>query len=622
MNRFQFTLFSYTLLTLFLFIFLLVSPAQAADDIYRLVRIPDAQLTSAKEVFILDSRIDDEIYRVRYKSNAPQLLPAGVEEVTISEEFKATRLLLEMSRSEISETKNLVIALPLTMTASEINDFVSEYEDTLSNSEVVYGNRINATIPLQALKPLLSDSRVVSLELQRPRRLHNKTAARLSLVNKVHNNFGYTGTGIFIGVIDGGPVYLHRELKDRVTIINNGSSDDHATHVSGTIAATGLKSTAKGMAPDAEIVSFSFNGDVFAKMVQAQRSFNVTAVNNSWGLSDGWEYEGGPIPWTWYGDEYFGQYSSESRSLDQVVYQHGVILVFSNGNDREDTGPNKGQKYWDYFSGKTKTAMSKNPDGPYTSLGEYASAKNVISVGAAKDNRGMTTFSSWGPTQDGRIKPEITANGDGLLSTVTRNAYDRYSGTSMAAPVVSGGLALVAESWRQIHGGMLPADVARALLAANAKDVGPKGPDYRYGFGFMDVNGMIVSVEREVGGAVVQGSIDRQGKTDVYEFTVPSSRKTIYIALAWIDPPASANAKSTLVNDLDIVGILPNSDRVWPYVLDPDKPKALATTGVNSIDNIELIVIKNVGGKTIRVEVQASRLASKSQDYAIATRYR
>lgn len=114
-------------------------------------------------------------------------------------------------------------------------------------------------------------------------------------------------------------------------------------------------------------------------------------------------------------------------------------------------------------------------------------AKNAIYVGAVNANGAMTSFSSWGPTDDGRMFPTICAKGAGVLSTVSGNAYSEMDGTSMACPTVTGHAALLSERFAQLNGGReITSSLLRALLANTATDAGRPGPDFQYGYGVMD----------------------------------------------------------------------------------------------------------------------------------------
>jgi hypothetical protein len=364
------------------------------------------------------------------------------------------------------------------------------------------------------------------------------------------------------------------------------------------------------------LISYDFFGDVPLQIVNAGRKFNITIANNSWGLGTGWEWED---EWVWYGDEPFGYYSSESRAFDTVVHDEDIIVVFAAGNDREDIGPGNGQ-YYDYEKDQHFSNKPHKPDGPYSCIAEHGSAKNVITVGAVKDRGKMTAFSSWGPTADGRIKPEICANGEELFSTVKHSSYKRMSGTSMAAPAVTGGLSLIAQLWHSIRGDALPPEVARAVLIASARDAGQHGPDYQYGFGIMDVKAMADVVSGTGAGMILQGTIGRNPRVKSFPLQIPDGLQRMRASLSWIDPPGSLGTGTALVNDLDICLISPSSKKYFPWVLDPKNAWKRAERGYNRVDVTELVEVDFPEAGLWTVEITSLRIAEGiSQKFAVAT---
>ena len=134
------------------------------------------------------------------------------------------------------------------------------------------------------------------------------------------------------------------------------------------------------------------------------------------------------------------------------------------------------------MDGKTSTA-ARAPDGDYDCISTYGIAKNILTVGAVEDIVGgytqpgdvvSTSFSSWGPADDGRIKPDICANGIQLRSTVSASTtgYGNMSGTSAAAPSVTGSLALLQQHYNNLHGSLMRADTLKALVIHTADEAG------------------------------------------------------------------------------------------------------------------------------------------------------
>ena len=169
-------------------------------------------------------------------------------------------------------------------------------------------------------------------------------------------------------------------------------------------------------------------------------------------------------------------------------------MIFAAGDERDD--------------GDCSIAAN----GGYECILPPATAKNIISVGAINSNDdSMTNFSSWGPTDDGRIKPDVVAPGcqsdedTGITSTVPGDTYGAMCGTSMAAPVVSGICSLMIQEFRsQTATDPLPSTL-KALLINTAVDLGTLGPDYSYGFGKVNAKGAVDSI---INDQYKEGNID------------------------------------------------------------------------------------------------------------------
>jgi subtilisin family serine protease len=138
--------------------------------------------------------------------------------------------------------------------------------------------------------------------------------------------------------------------------------------------------------------------------------------------------------------------------------------------------------------------------GGFETIGYEALAKNVITIGSAADavtggvrdesKAIVSSFSSCGPTDDGRIKPDITANGDGLYSSLggSDTSYGTYSGTSMATPNACGSAALLIQQFSNLFPSQaMRASTLKGLLIHTADDRGHAGPDYKYGWGLINV---------------------------------------------------------------------------------------------------------------------------------------
>ncbi|MBZ0258515.1 S8 family serine peptidase, partial [bacterium] len=417
-----------------------------------------------------------------------------------------------------------------------------------------------------------------------PERIENNvTAAQRSQAAILRSpQYNMTGRDVTVGVWDGGSVYPHTDLGNRLTIVDGGSYENHATHVAGTIGGSGASAAnSLGMAPSVSIRSYNWTNDVTE--MNAAIANGVRLSNHSYGYIAGWYYNGG---WQDTGDRLFGLYAYSARGYDDVVYQKNLLIFKSAGNDRND-GP-------DAYNGGPRR------DGPYDSIPAVGVAKNLITIGALEDNDAMSSFSSWGPANDGRVKPDICANGVSLYSTTLNNGHGYMSGTSMSSPSACGTAALLYQYYREQHGEDPMASSMKAMLIHGAKDLGRVGPDYEYGWGLMQAENTAKLIEgmqwRE--GEVTDGSMVS------YRVTVPAGEPQLKVTLVWTDAPGPYTTDTPLINNLDLVLVSPSGTEYQPWILNKNQPSAAATKGVNTVDNVEQVVVDNpeAGVWTYRVE--------------------
>lgn len=392
------------------------------------------------------------------------------------------------------------------------------------------------------------------------------------------------GAGVTFGVWEANGVpYLHEDFTDNLTVVDaDVPVSDHATHVTGTLIGTGAGSAnARGFATGATVRAFSADADI-PEMYSNALAGLTQLSNHSYGTRTGWDNSDGP--WVDRGAELFGAYSAFSYFWDDVVTGTGLVIFKSAGNDRNE-GPDG--------------AAGPRRDGPYDTIEHRAAAKNLITIGALNDNDTMSSFSSWGPVDDGRVKPDLCANGVGLRSTLPGNAYDNMSGTSMATPSACGAGGLLYQHYRNIHNADPAAATLKALMIHAADDLGRPGPDYEFGWGIIDA---------EESAELISEGLFREGTattTTVVRYTVqvPENLDTLKATLVWTDVPGSPSAQVALVNDLDLALVDPDGNVYFPWVLDKNTPDADATTGRNSVDNVEQVVVPSpvAGEWTLRV---------------------
>lgn len=416
---------------------------------------------------------------------------------------------------------------------------------------------------------------------------YNNNAAISTAANLVRDDasFGVDGSGVVVGIWDGGAVLTnHVELVGRVTMVDDAEFDNHATHVAGTIGARGVNSNAKGMAPAVQIKSYEWNNDIVElTMAGAEgpgQNDDIYLSNHSYGydIIDSSDYY------------LFGLYTDDARDMDQTLHAMEYCLPFiAAGNQRTSS-----------LSG-------------YDTITMFSVAKNTITVGGVNDTvsygirslagAGLYSSSSFGPADDGRIKPDIVANGVQLYSSGSagRTYYYYSSGTSMASPNACGSAALLVEFYRnQTSGGAMRASTLKGLIIHTADDLGQPGPDYQYGWGLMNTKAA-ASMIRDVTEAHPERMIDAELTADsmTHSYTVSSSGMApLRVTLCWTDQPGLSNGSINderspdLVNDLDLKIIGPDGQTHYPYSLSYATPTANAVTiGENSLDNVEQVLI-------------------------------
>lgn len=386
---------------------------------------------------------------------------------------------------------------------------------------------------------------------------------------------GYGGAGVVLGMWDSGmPDPAHPDLSGRVVAGQSGLALTlHPSHVAGIAIGNGANSAAqggsalqwRGVASESHLVAYDAI-DAIDEFDDAISAHDIDLSTNSW------VYPVTPSNCFAFGD--YGQDAPEFDALVRGLAGKPLPIVFAAGNERDDGD------------------CGLDTTGGYRSLPPPATAKNVISVGAHySDLLHMTPFSSWGPTDDGRMKPDMTAPGCqssvdfGVTSTSPGGTYTPVCGTSQAAPVVSGSIAILLEEWRARFSPDPAPSTFKALLGGFAKDRAGSGPDYRFGLGAIRLDRSL----KELRSATTIEDEVAHGATDAWAFLVPAGTDTLVVTLAWDDPPGAELADTTLVNDLDLILESPSASLQSPFVLDPSDPFALATTGVNRLDNVEQV---------------------------------
>jgi len=427
----------------------------------------------------------------------------------------------------------------------------------------------------------------------------NANAAATSSTNEVYSGgdagLSLDGSGVIVCEWDAGSIRsTHQEFDSRVSNEDAVSVNWHSTHVAGTIIASGVEANAKGMAYAASLISHDWNYDV--SEMASEAASGILISNHSYGWLRGWEGS------TWWGDtlvstveDYcFGYYDYSAKAWDEVaVNAPYYLIVKSAGNDRNDVAP-YGGAYPD--------------DGPYDCIDQLGIAKNILTVGAVSDIAAgysqpsdvvMSSFSSWGPADDGRIKPDIVANGIGLYSSYSSadDAYASSSGTSMSAPATTGSLALLIQHHENVKGAgsKMRAATLKALVLHTADESGSNdGPDYEFGWGLLNTQSAAAKITEDDTTDVISEHYLVEGEAYTRDITTTGT-SPIRVTIVWTDPAGIVPAVSLdptdtiLVNDLDLK-ITQAANTYYPWKMDKDNPSNAATNvAENDIDNVEMV---------------------------------
>ncbi len=478
----------------------------------------------------------------------------------------------------------------------------------------------------------------------------NVNAAKTSKTDSVQLNGGaglaLDGNGLEIGEWDGGAVRTtHQQLTGRITLGDNVSTSSHATHVCGTMIANGTgQASAKGMATAADVESYDFQSDA-SEMASWASGTDKLLSNHSYGTITGWYFDGSD--WYWYGDtvisataDYnFGYYSTRARSWDLMARNAPYwLIVKSAGNDRNDSH-NGTHKVWSNSQGWVNSTTSRPPDGGtsgYDCISTNGNAKNILTVGAVADITNgysqpsdvvMSSFSGWGPSDDGRIKPDIVANGISLFSTDhgSNTDYGNKSGTSMSAPAATGSMLLIQEHYHDSNNNYMLAATLKGLVIHTADEAGTAaGPDYQHGWGLLNTLEATKVISDTASNTIMENNLAAQ---QIDTFMISSDgTQPLRATICWTDfqgtVPSSPHNSTTpvLVNDLDLrVVRVSNQTISEPWILNPSNPSAAATTGDNFRDNVEQVLIQNpaAGQYVVVVSHKGTSLSGTTQDYSL-----
>ena len=398
------------------------------------------------------------------------------------------------------------------------------------------------------------------------------------------------GTGMVVGVWDGGPAEpTHPEFADasgsnsRIINVENENTQgniafsDHGTHVMGTIGAKGVNTSAKGMATNVTIRSYNFNDDAIEMFVEVTGVNGIILSNHSYGIPSE-----SVDPW------FMGAYTNGAKEIDDLARNNPkYLMVASAGNSGNFT-----------YSGGLAPGMDKLT-GDKTAKNNLvvANANASFDLFTGEYNIDISTSSSQGPTDDFRVKPDITAVGTGVFSTVP-GGYATLSGTSMSSPNTTGTIVLLQQYYEQLHGEFMNSSTLKGIVCHTASDdTDIPGPDHRFGWGFLDANAAAQLITNDMSSqAIIDELTLLNGQIYTTTFSAVEGEK-LSATISWTDISGQVvsndlnNPSPRLVNDLDI-RMTKDGVTYLPYKMEFGGVFGIVNTKAdNTTDNIERIDI-------------------------------
>ncbi|MDP2687237.1 MAG: S8 family serine peptidase [Aequorivita sp.] len=451
-------------------------------------------------------------------------------------------------------------------------------------------NMLDLSIPNNCLETLSNLSFVKWVDLVVAPSIPDDTRGRsLHRANSLDTQTGagrnYTGVGIGVMVRDDGRVGPHIDFEGRLTNLTNVANQTHGDGVAGIMAGAGnLVPSNRGMATgsDVYVVNYQPNFiDTSTLSLINDGSVQITNSSYSNGCNDG--------------------YTTITRTVDQQTLDTPSLLhVFSAGNSN---GSNCG-----YGAGSQWGNIT----------GGHKQGKNVIATANVFFDGSLVSSSSRGPAHDGRIKPDITANGQNQISASENNTYQTFGGTSGAAPGIAGISAQLYQAYGDLNGGDFPPSaLIKATLLNTANEAGNVGPDYKFGWGIVNALQAVKLIED---GRYLTDNV-AQGNTNTHTINVPSGTTQVRFMVYWSDTAASPGANPALVNDLDLIVTDPSNSTYEPWILDPTPdPVTLnnpAINGPDHLNNVEQVLINAPAAGDYDIDITGFNVPMGPQEYFI-----
>lgn len=528
--------------------------------------------------------------------NLQDLKDFSVRAITdISMEFKQDMYLLDKNYPEWALRSDgqidLIVSyyrnLPFDPLTSELSPIVNEViqNDELANAQVL---RVN----LDAIDDIVALPQVYFVEPLYPEgEPENYTGKTLHRSNALDSQYEtgrhYDGTDVKVMLQDDGIIGPHIDYEGRIGAQNlSYNYGNHGDHCAGTIFGSGnLDPTAAGMAPGAELHTWG--------AAPEYPGFNA--------IPTAYDETGIRISSTSYSNGCNAGYTSLARTMDLQVKTYASLMhVFSAGNS--------GAQNCNYGAGA----------GWGNITGGHKIGKNVIATANLSLTGSLAGSSSRGPAHDGRIKPDISAKGSSVTSTIDPHDYASFSGTSMACPGIAGSLAQLYQAYKELNGGEEPpGGLMKSLILNTADDLGNIGPDFKFGWGQINNLRAVETLEEE---RYMTDEIS-QGESNDHIIDVPDGVKEMKVMVYWTDTEASVNASVALVNNLDVTISDPSSEVHYPWLLNhyphADSLNKPAVKGIDALNNVEQVQIDDPASGSYTLLVDGTEIPFGPQEYYI-----
>jgi PKD repeat protein len=394
----------------------------------------------------------------------------------------------------------------------------------------------------------------------------------------------FDGDSVVVGIADDGAIGPHIDFRGRLTqyTTNQAAANTHGDMVAGISVGNGnLNPTRVGAATKAYLHMYGISGYPHVSSAVANlNTLGTTLTSTSYSEVNG------------------GLYNSSAVSVDAQLNSSPLLMhVFSAGNaGTSDHGYGAGSGWGNITGG-------------------YKAGKNIIAVGNLRNTDSLENSSSRGPARDGRIKPDICANGYNQMSTGPNNTYQVGGGTSAASPSIMGTMAQISHAYRTFHGSQPPAALLKAAVLNTAEDLGNPGPDFRFGWGRINA---LRAVDLLQANRFQTGTLN-QGDSQTVVLDIPPLTRQLRVMLYWADRAGVANATRALVNNLDLRVLQPGGSFALPLVLNPAPTVAAlnstAIPGIDSLNNVEQVRVLNPAPGNYTVRIHGTGIAQGPQTY-------